>query len=54
MPSTSKVEKLAQVPLPLTAHPLQAVVSQKPIEYTRVVAQPLEEGWAQGWFPFSS
>lgn len=53
MPSASKVEKLAPGAPPTNSPSSPAVASQKPIEYTRVVAQPLEEGWAQGWFPFS-
>lgn len=54
MPSASKVEKRVPRAPPTNSPSSPAVASQKPIEHPWVSAQPLEEGCAQGWFPFDA
>lgn len=54
MPSASKVEKRVPGAPPTNSPSSPAVASQKPIEHPWVSAQPLEEGCAQGWIPFSA
>lgn len=54
MPSASKVEKQVPGAPPTNSPSSPAVASQKPIEHPWVSAQPLEEGCAQGCFPFNA